>query len=123
MKKKIKTKGFKWTGFLKPVNIVTPSKMTVYRGNFVMELVLGNSFKINSFSKLREKLYKYLDEHGGRPPVAIRVNHRQYEEYKNLFISEVKMGKYFPEIMEFQGVPLLLHMSLFKGFDALTNGK
>ena len=108
MKKKTKTKGFKWTGWVKPLNSITPSEVTTYQGNFVMELVINNSLKIDSFNKLKERVYKYLHSHSGRHPSAIRVNRRQYEEYKHLFYGQI-FSIQFPEQPEFMGIPLILH--------------
>lgn len=107
-KTKKKSKGFKWVDWVKPVNSITPSEVTVYRGNFVMELVLNNALKIDSFNKLRERMYQYLHSHVGRHPSAIRVNRRQYAEYKALFYGQV-FSIQFPERLEYMGVPLVLH--------------
>lgn len=122
MKQKKKIKGFTWDGFIKPIDFITPSEVTVYRGNFVMEIVLPNRLIVN-MQKLKNAYDKYMKSHMGRVPSAIRVNRRQYEEYKAIFPQSIWMSKDRPNTLTFNGIPLLLHMSLFKGFDTLPNDK
>lgn len=117
--KKLKVNSFVWAGWVKPTNQVV-GDITVFAGNFVMELILPNALKITSFKKLRVKLNNYIKHHNGKVPECFRLNKRQYHEYTQLFGSGVYVNGAPPNVpLFYQGIPLLLHMSLFKGFDIL----
>lgn len=103
------TKGFKWSGFVEPVNQTDSRVQTIYRGNFVMELVLPNALKITSLEKLKQRLYDYLRSHKGIVPECIRVNERQYREYTDLFRRQVHLMGMPEDSLKFNGIPLIPH--------------
>lgn len=111
---------FKFTGWVSPYN-QTAENVTVFSGNFAMEVALPNSVKITNFEKLRSRLNVYVKQHMGKYPECIRVNKRQYHEYTSLFGKSVYVTSPTNKALSYNGVPLLLHLSLFKGFDALPN--
>lgn len=107
------TKGFKFNKLI----AATTQKIldraivsyVVYGGNFFMELVLPNAFKINSFKKLKEKLEKYIKSHGGKYPHQITVNDRQLDEYRSLFPGHETLACIPNKIYNYQGITLKLN--------------
>ena len=99
--KKVKT--FKCTGFLKPANEPKNTVYEVWGGNFHMELILPNAFKISSFTKLLDKLQKYVKYHSNNYPHSISVSKRQYKQYSELFRG-FKLGAR----ATFHGIPLYI---------------
>ena len=75
----------------------------------VKEIILPSALKLTSFDKLRAKLYEYMKSNQGRVPDAIRINRRQYTEYRELFLSSIH-GE-FPATPTFQGIPMIIKQS------------
>lgn len=101
----MKTKGFKFTTMVKPINQGNVSEYTIIRGNFFLELTLPNAYKIRDFKKLRDRLNKWVSAHNGKFPDSISVSPRQYCEYEELFITQTR--QYDNDFkLRFNGVPL-----------------
>lgn len=106
------TKSFKWTGFVTPTNQTTETDITVYSGNFVLEIVLPNALKIDSFAKLKTRLYDFIKSHNGRLPEHIRCTDKQYMQYKELFTKSIISTSPLYDDYKFQGIPLLRYSHL-----------
>lgn len=106
--RKSKAKPFIWSGWIKPTNQTVVEDVTIFRGNFVMELKLPNALRLDKFDKLKFRLSDYWRTHQGKNPSYIRVNRRQLDEYKVLLTRSV-----MPQIttsqwnLTFNGIPLI----------------
>lgn len=103
------TKGFKWNGWVKGVNMPVdqPADHAVYAGNFFLELKLPNALKIKSFEQLKVRLDKYVKSHGDKYPNVIRVTHKQREQYISLHPSQPNTAQF--TVISFNGVPMYLY--------------
>lgn len=103
------TQGFSWKGFIIPVAPKDSSEMCVVaKGNFVMEFSLPNALKLTSFTKLQERLERYVESHGGHYPNHIAISKRQYREYAALFPDGTRGGKDFSKVASYQGIPMII---------------
>lgn len=103
-----KAKGFNWSGFIQPMINKAEVPGMVYAGNFFMELRLPNALKLNSMIKLRDRLEKYVESHGGEQPKQITVNKRQRQEYIDIFpkVNRNFVVNEFSMIITYNGIPL-----------------
>lgn len=102
MKQKIK--GFKWNGFIQPLNQKSNTPYVEYKGNLYLELVLPNALKIDSFKKLSVRLEKWSKAHGGAIPNIIKITSRQMCQYKTLLKGEKELNS-----PTFNGLPIQRH--------------
>ena len=110
----MRTKGFKWKGWIKATNQIGHSKpedWVVFKGNFFMELILPNAFKITSLMKMRDIFERYVKSHNGKYPEQITINKRQFKEYKKLFPRYTTGGKEFTTTSpSFQGIKMVINI-------------
>lgn len=102
MKKNL-NKGFKWSKWLKP-NSVSVEKYFVLGGNFVMELMLPNALKLNTFTKVKLYVEEYKRSHSGHLPNHISISKKQYQQYSDLHLTP------FGTVIScsFEGIPMYI---------------
>lgn len=103
------SKGFKWKGFVKPVNQSQSEMRVIVAGNFLKELVLPNALKIDSFLKLRDRLNRWFESHPGQIPDRITCTRRQLVQYEQECLRKGVRDFAHRSYATFQGIPLIPH--------------
>lgn len=100
----MKSKGFKWGGFLQANTVDENQMYDCYAGGIKWtELQLSTKVKLDSMKKFKKIL-------NGFTPDRIVITREQYQQYASLFPSEILPTNNTGIALKFEGIPIFVNL-------------